>query len=124
MQIATDQTLLRRAYPETDVVVVDEAHIRSEAIERWMKLDEAGELLFIGLSATPWSKGLGKLYDDLIIATTTAELIEGGYLSKFRVFAPSKPNLDGVRTVAGDYHEGDIAERMGEGELTADIISG
>ena len=31
---------------------------------------------FIGLSATPWTRGLGKHYDDLIIAATTADLIE------------------------------------------------
>lgn len=122
VQIATAQTLLRRAYPESDVVVVDEAHIRHEAIERWIDLDEAGEILFIGLSATPGSKGLGKRYDSLVNTITTGELIAQGYLSPFRVFAPSKPDLTGVRTVAGDWHEGDIAERMDGGTLTADIV--
>jgi DNA repair protein RadD len=122
VQIATAQTLLRRAYPQSDVVVVDEAHIRHEAIERWIDLDEAGETLFIGLSATPGSRGLGKRFDKLVTTVTTEELIAQGYLSPFRVFAPSKPDLEGVRTVAGDWHEGDIAERMDGGTLTADIV--
>jgi DNA repair protein RadD len=122
VQIATAQTLLRRAYPSSRVVVVDEAHVRHEAIERWMDQDEAKRIIFIGLSATPGSKGLGKRYDDLINTVSTEELIANGFLSPFRVYAPSKPDLEGVRTVAGDYHEGDIAERMERGSLTADIV--
>lgn len=122
VQIATAQTLLRRDYPASSVVVVDEAHVRHEAIERWIDQDEAKRILFIGLSATPGSKGLGKRYDTLINTISTEELIAQGYLSPFRVFAPSKPDLEGVRTVAGDWHEGDIAERMDGGTLTADIV--
>ena len=44
--------------------------------------------------ATPWTKGLGKHFDDLIIAATTAELIEEGFLAPFKVFAPAHPDLD------------------------------
>ena len=40
---------------------------------------------FIGLSATPWARGLGRLYQELIVAATTQDLIDLGYLSKFRV---------------------------------------
>src|SRR5690606_34152599 len=78
---------------------------------------------FIGLSATPWAKGLGKHYDDLIIASTTQELIDAGYLSDFKVFAPSHPDLSKVRTVAGDYHDGDLSEVMGESRLVSDCVT-
>ena len=106
IQIATAQTLARRDLPEVDFVVVDEAHIRFDVVSDWMAAKP--EVKFIGLSATPWSKGLGKLYDDLIKPVSLSWLIDNGYLSKFRVFAPSKPDLEGVRTVKGDYHEGDL----------------
>ena len=76
----------------------------------------------IGLSATPWTKGLGKYFDSLLIAATTQDLIEKGYLSKFRVFATGHPDLSGVKTIAGDYHEGQLSEAMQKGGLTADII--
>jgi superfamily II DNA or RNA helicase len=75
------------------------------------------------LSATPWTKGLGKHYDDLIIGATTRQLIREGYLSPFRVFAPSHPDLTGVRTVAGDYAEDELAEAMDKPQLTADVVS-
>ena len=68
-------------------------------------------------------RGLGKSYNHLIIAATTQDLIDRGLLSDFRVFAPSHPDLTGARTVAGDYHEGQLPEKMQEGTLTADIVA-
>jgi DNA repair protein RadD len=120
VQVASVQTITKRDYPDTDVVVVDEAHRAFKAIFEWMKAKPG--MIFIGLSATPWTKGLGKHYDDLIIAATTQELIDAGYLSPFRVFAPSHPDLTGVRTSKGDYHEGDLGDAMDKPELTADVV--
>ena len=45
---------------------------------------------FIGLSATPWSRGLGRFYDDLIVAARTDDLIREGFLSDFVAYAPLK----------------------------------
>ena len=76
-------------------------------------MKDCPDIPFIGLSATPWARGLGKYYDDLIIAATTADLIRDGLsLADFIIFAPSEPDLAGVRTVAGDFHEGELAEAM------------
>lgn len=120
IQIATGQTLARRDRPETDVVVIDEAHIRLKVYEKWMA--DCPDLPFVGLTATPWAKGLGRLYDDLIRPTSLADLIEGGYLSRFRVFAPDHPDLAGVTTVAGDYHQDQLGERMSNAVLVANIV--
>ena len=76
----------------------------------------------IGLTATPWCKGLGKHFDRLIIGATTAQLIEDKYLSPFRSFAPASPDLTGVRTMAGDYHEGDLADAVNKTELVANVV--
>jgi superfamily II DNA or RNA helicase len=121
VQVASVQTLTRRKLPEADLVIVDEAHRAHKIIFQWMQ--QCPKLPFIGLSATPWTKGLGKHYDDLIIAATTQQLIREGYLSPFRVFAPSHPDLTGVRTVAGDYAEDELAEAMDKPQITADVVS-
>jgi len=118
VQVASIQTLQRRAIPRFDIVVIDEAHRWFEMLGVWMRAPDWASVPFVGLSATPWTKGLGKFYDDLVQVTTTAELIEAGYLSPFRVYAPSHPDLSGVRTVAGDYHEGDLGEAAVEGALS------
>ncbi|MCP8883009.1 DEAD/DEAH box helicase [Devosia sp. XJ19-1] len=121
VQIASVQTLARRMFPGTDLVIVDEAHQMHKAVFQWM--GQCPDLPFVGLSATPWTKGLGKYYDHLIVAATTGDLISRGFLAPFRVFAPSHPDLGKVRTVAGDYHEGDLEDAMSEPKLTADIVS-
>jgi DNA repair protein RadD len=120
IQICSVQTLARRRRPEVDLVIVDEAHQMHKEIFRWMK--DCPNLIFIGLSATPWSRGLGKYYDHLVIAATTRELIDQGFLSDFVAFAPSEPDLAGVRTVAGEFQQDELADAMDRPAITGDIV--
>ncbi len=122
VQIASVQTLMRRTYPAADLVIIDECHRWFDFYGTWMNDPAWAKVPFIGLSATPWTKGLGKFFDHLIITATTEQLIERGYLSKFRVFAPSHPDLSGVRTQRGDYHEGDLSKAMDKAPLVADVV--
>ena len=121
IQVCSIQTIARRRRPDVDLVIVDEAHQLHREAFRWMKA--CPNLLFIGLSATPWTRGLGRFYDDLIIVATTGDLIGEGYLSNFVVYAPSEPDLANVRTVAGDFHEGELAEAMDRPVVTGDIVT-
>ncbi len=120
IQIASVQTLARREYPICDLVIIDECHRLYDTYCKWMQ--QKPELPFIGLSATPWTRGLGRHFDDLIISATTQELIEAGHLSNFRVFAPAHPDLSRVSVVAGDYHEGQLSEAMSDSALVADVV--
>jgi superfamily II DNA or RNA helicase len=123
VQVCSIQTLrARAAWPEARTVIFDEVHTLHEAHKAWLMDPAWSAVPFIGLSATPWTKGLGKYFDTLLVIATTGELIEQGYLSPFRVFATGHPDLSKVRTVAGDYHEGELSDAMQQGELTADIV--
>jgi superfamily II DNA or RNA helicase len=122
VQIASVQTLMRRELPPADLVFIDEAHRWFDFYRHWMLEPAWGDVPFIGLSATPWTKGLGAYYEKLIIAATTEKLIGDKLLSDFKVFAPAHPDLKGVRTVAGDYHEGDLGTAMDKQPLVADIV--
>jgi DNA repair protein RadD len=122
VQVCSIQTLRRRKLPEADLVLVDEAHEVHDFNREWMEKPEWKNIPFVGLTATPWTRGLGKLYDDLLVPTTTTELIQKKFLAPFRVFAPSHPDLAGVKTVAGDYHEGQLSAVMSKKELTADVV--
>ena len=122
VQVCSIQTLEKRTLPEADVVIVDECHIQRDRIKRWM--EECPDLPFIGLSATPWSRGLGTMYDALVVAARTRELIDQGFLSPFKVYAPSAPNMDGVRTQAGDWHSGDLAALARDDRaLVGDVVA-
>jgi superfamily II DNA or RNA helicase len=87
VQVASVQTLQRRPIPEADVVLIDECHRWFDFYAKWMADPAWQSRPFIGLSATPWTQGLGRYFDDLIIAATTQDLISEGYLSPFRVCA-------------------------------------
>lgn len=121
VQVCSIQTIDRRGFPEVDIVLVDEAHEVHKAVVRWMKARP--DALFIGLSATPWARGLGRLYDDLISVATTKQLIEEGYLSPFRVFAPETPDLSRVKVVAGEFQKDQLSATMSEDQLVGNIVA-
>lgn len=123
VQVASVQTLARRNMGQFhfDVVVVDEAHLAFKSVFQWMQ--DWSNIPFIGLSATPYTRGLGKYYDDLLQPITMRELIDQGYLCDYRVFASGTPDLSKVRTTAGDYNESDLGDAMTKGTLVADIVS-
>lgn len=120
VQVASVQTLARRQIPEAALIIVDECHIRAKVIEKLMK--ERSDVFFIGLSATPWAKGMGLLWQDMVTPCTIQDLIDGGYLSQFRVFAPDIPDMSGVKTIGGDFHEGQTAEVMEGKALMASVV--
>lgn len=123
VQVASIQTIRsRKTYPEVQVVVIDEVHQLHKEHITWLNHPDWQNVPFIGLSATPWTKGLGRYFQSLLVMSTTKELIELGYLSKFKVYAADHPDLSGVRTVAGDYHEGQLAKVMGDTALVANVV--
>ena len=122
VQIASAQTLARRDIPKADVVIVDECHLQFRSMAEWIAAPEWASVPFVGLSATPWSRGLGKSYDDLLMPVSIEQLIDDGYLSPFRVFAPPGPNLAGVRTMAGEFNEADLSEACDKKEIVADVV--
>ena len=123
VQVCSVQTLSRRDIPMADMVILDEAHVRFKLYERWVDLPQWQKIPFVGLTATPWSKGMGKIFDDLIIGVTMQELIGQGHLSDFRVYAPAHPDLSGVKTVLGDYEIKGLGSAMNKNALVADIVS-
>lgn len=110
IQVASAQTLARRAWPtDVDLIVVDEAHtIHRSVTERIGRRD----CVTIGLTATPFTRGMGLHYDAVVNVRTLNQLTEDGYLAPFRVFAASEPDMQGV-TVSryGEWDEKETAQR-------------
>ena len=131
VQVASIDTLVARMLhrqrlilPEFDLVLVDEAHlsitdVRTRLLAHWPNA------LRIGLTATPTRKdgrALGVLYDRLIEPATTAELQRDGFLVPARYFSISEPDLERVRTIAGDYHQGELERAINQPALVGDIV--
>ena len=109
IQVASAATLERRQWPEdTNLIIVDECHaMRKQVTDRIAKRD----CITIGLTATPFTKGLGKFYDRVVTVTTTNRLIEQKFLAGYRIFAASQPNMQGAKVVAGEWTDDVAAER-------------
>ena len=121
-QVASVQTLCRRKIPEADLVIVDEAHMGFESVRKWMADPAWARVPFVGLSATPWAKGMAQHWDALVPGPSMKSLIDQGYLSPFRIFGPHVPDLAGVKVIAGDYAEEQLSRIMGDAKLVGDVV--
>ncbi|PHM22123.1 DEAD/DEAH box helicase [Xenorhabdus ehlersii] len=126
IQIASADTIIRREFPDNiDLLIIDEAHLRRK---RMLEIIRDSDIPVIGLSGTPFAPFLGHYYEKLIKPTTMKELIQRGDLSRYEFYAPTKPDLSGVKSnqsaeYGSDYKEDEIAEIMCGADLVGDIVS-
>lgn len=100
--------------PDVDRVLVDEVHLALAP--------KVGEILdyyadrahVVGYSATParqTGKGLGTYFDAIHQVTTVRQLIEEGFLCPHEYWGGKLPDLEGVRTVLGDFEKKELGKR-------------
>jgi DNA repair protein RadD len=107
-QIASAQTLAMRDWPDADLVIIDEARTQ---LKVWTEHIASCRAAVIGLSATPFSKGLGKLFSNLVNATTMAELTASGVLVPMRVLSCTRVDMRGAATAGGEWTDQAAAAR-------------
>lgn len=131
VQIASTQTLWTRAMvrkttalPPARLLIIDEAHhCRAETYQKLMAAYP--KAFVVGLTATPCrgdGKGLGNVFGVLIECPQVPSLIEQGYLVGTQVYAPSTPDLKGVKVRQGDYAKEELAARVDQPKLVGDIV--
>lgn len=117
VQLCTVGTLANRLDTVTppDLIFIDETHYGSNQLGRIIDWAKSAGAFGVGLSATPDrtdGKGLGMWYDNMIEGPSVRSLMDMGNLSEYRAFAPNTPDLSGIKTVAGDYAKGQLADFM------------
>lgn len=118
IQICSVQTLSKRGWPDSHVDVLDEAHVLHETQKKRM---ESGATVVLGLTATPFTKGLGKWFDTVINVTTTRKLIEQGWLVPYRIFSCTAPDMTGVTVKSsGEWDEGESSKKALE--VVGDVV--
>lgn len=120
IQICSAQTIEKRgSFPGLKVLIVDEAHqTRAQTVEF---IKNNPDVRVIGLSATPFTKGLGKIYSNVVSTVTTAELVRLGRLAPLRVFIAKEIDMDGAPKVAGEWSTGEVEKRGLQ--ITGDIVA-
>lgn len=126
IQVASVQTLVRRleSFPEPDLIIIDEGH--HAVAGTWDKIcKKYANAKILGVTATPCRSddaGLDGVFDDLVMGPSVQALIDGGYLVKPRVFAPTTVSLEGIRKRGGDYAADQVAAVMDRPTITGDAI--
>lgn len=109
IQICSVQTVSRRGWPESHLDVFDEAHVLHAAHKARL---QANNTVVIGLTATPFTRGLGKHFDAVINVTTTRKLIEDGWLAPYRIFSCAQPDMSGVTVKStGEWDEKEASSK-------------
>ena len=131
IQVASIQTFASRKdrddfiKPKADVIILDEAH-RSVSGQFQELIKVYPNAFIIGLTATPCrndGRGLGNVYEELVEAGSIKELTKLGYLVPNRIVAPTIPDLQKIRIVAGDYEKKALTKKMNTAKLVGDIVS-
>lgn len=127
VQVVMVQTAVRRLgrYAKPDLIVIDEAHLAVAETYRKV-IEDAGNPRLLLLTATPTrldGRGMREVADVIVPTCSTAELVAEGLLVPVRYYAPSRPDLTGVRTLAGDYAQGDLAKAMNKPSITGDAVA-
>lgn len=134
--VASIQTVARRGMPDCDLIVIDEAHAVAGSKDFRAVLMLRDAVPVVGLSATPFSKGLGKRYDalrgplfeSLVVAATIPELIDAGFLVDCDIYAPSEPDMSGIKVTRNsfgelDFSDADVGRAVDKPTLIGDIVS-
>ena len=128
LQIACFDTLYKRDFIDFDLVVVDEIHMADarmwDLLKKWK--------IVLGLTATPWTKGLGLHFTKLLVFSTLHEMIvyhdkdPGVGLVPVRGKGPDLALLRGVSKLSkgadGEFKEKGAAALMGRKEVIADVV--
>ena len=120
IQVCSAQTLEKRgSFPDLNLLIVDEAHVQRKQTLEFIKSHPM--LRVIGLSASPFTKGLGATYEHVVSAVSTKELVDKGWLCGLRVFVAKPIDMVGAKKVAGEWSATEATERGIK--ITGDIVS-
>lgn len=121
--VASIQTLVRRidSYAPPTLIIIDECH--HAVSPTWAGIIRKFPLAkILGVSASPLrldGRGLGSMFDKLIVGPSVKELTADGLLAPTRIFAPPTVDTSGLHVRAGDFK----AEEA-EGLLDSPAITG
>ena len=90
------------------LVIYDECHaLRRKVIDALLD----ARVRTIGLSATPFTRGLGNIYQNLINVRTTDQLVKDGFLVAPRIFCGVPIDMDGAPQTGGEWSAKTATER-------------
>ena len=119
IQVCSAQTLERRKeLPDLKLLIIDEAHQTRAKTAEFIKKNP--DVKVIGLTATPFTKGLGKIYGNVVSTVTTKRLVDDKMLVPLKVYIAKEIDMEGAAKVAGEWSAADASDRGMK--ITGDIV--
>jgi len=120
IQVCSAQTIEKRgSFPGLSLLIIDEAHqSRAQTIEF---IQNNPHIKVIGLTATPFTKGMGSVYSHVVSPITTKKLVDAGSLVPLRVFISKEIDMTGAKKVAGEWSQAEATSRGKK--ITGDIVA-
>jgi DNA repair protein RadD len=123
VQIASVQTLIKRAAPDVGFVLVDEVHEGFDGLDALLDSPEWASKLVIGLSATPWARGMGNRWTKLVIAGTINDMIAEGHACPTIVFGPDHDmDREALKVERGEFADKSAGEAMSDKTIIGDVL--
>jgi superfamily II DNA or RNA helicase len=120
IQICSAQTLEKRGnFPKPDLLIIDECHVQRKQVIDYIK--DNPDMNVIGLTATPFTKGLGDVYTHVVGAKATGEMIQDGWLTPLRIYIAKEIDMTGAKKVAGEWSQDEVTARGMK--ITGDIVT-
>lgn len=127
VQIGMVQTVARRLQiiAPPDFIIFDESH-HVLASQYRKVIDHFPNAKILGVTATPQrtdGRGLGDVFEAMVLGPSVSDLIEIAALSKYRLFCPPQHfDLSGIKTMAGDYHRAELIKEIDRSVVTGDAV--
>lgn len=126
VQVVAVQTAVRRSnLPQPDLIIIDECHLAVANSYRQV-ITAAGNPLLLGLTGTPQrldGRGLGEVFDRLVLTCSTEELINEQLLAPIKMYAPPSADLSGLRSRCGEYDQGQASDLLSRPQVVGDALS-
>lgn len=120
IQVCSAQTIEKRgSFPGLTLMIVDECHATRAQTVEFIKNNP--DIKVIGLSATPFTKGLGSIYKNVVSTVTTEQLVNQKVLVPLRVFIAKEIDMTGAKKVAGEWSQAESQKRGMQ--ITGDVVA-
>ena len=120
IQVCSAQTLEKRgSFPGLNLLIIDECHAQRDQTLEFIKNNP--DVKVIGLTATPFTKGLGATYTNVVCSATTEQLTNDVFLVPLKVFIAKEIDMTGAKKVAGEWSQGEAGKRGMQ--ITGDVVS-
>lgn len=120
VQVCSAQTLAKRALPrDPALIIVDECHVAYKATRDFIRNNP--QAVVIGLTATPFTKGMGRDWDGIVNVIPTRQLIDSGHLIEPTIYVAKSPE-DAALELDGKGEFSDASATTAGIQIVGDVV--